>query len=99
MMNEVVLQLSFSRQAHVTSIHEAPSTTKGKGGKKGAGGGQQQIHCEYKYSGGVNLNNTVTVLQSPAGQTIQLMPAQQTTTVQGHAGPITVMQPAANMFI
>ena len=70
----------------MSSIHEAPSTPGKKGGKgKGGGGGassQPALHCEYKYSGGANLNNTITVLQSPGGQTIQLMP-------QGGQGQLT----------
>ena len=76
-----VFQSMGALQNHVSSIHEAPSTPGKKGGKgKGGGGGgggagsQPALHCEYKYSGGANLNNTITVLQSPGGQTIQLMP-------------------------
>merc|ERR1719295_629075 len=95
-----VFQSMGALQNHVSSIHEAPSTPGKKGGKgKGGGGGsasQPALHCEYKYSGGANLDDTITVLQSPGGQTIQLMPQGgqgQLTTSPGQnvATPLTVM--------
>ena len=83
-----VFQSMAALQQHVTSIHEAPVQTqgKGKGSKKVA---SSTLHCEYKYSGGGSLANTISAVAvkpetiSVAAPAAPVTPIQTIQTVQG----------------